>query len=181
MKADVLRALAHLPEADGRKGRGSSPWSDERVELLRRLRCLEGLSCSQIAKLLSQTGHKFTRNAVIAKCDRLGLVAPAHLGKQRTLQATRIASRSKAPVGWRKPTKPPELKPALFTPHPPVKGASAVRFDARRWDQCPMFVEGERALADGFVCGAPVTHGSWCEACARLVFDGRLAGERLVA
>ena len=44
-------------------------WTDERVELLKRL-WLDGLSASQIAKQLGGV----TRNAVIGKVHRLGLV-----------------------------------------------------------------------------------------------------------
>lgn len=44
-------------------------WTDERVDLLRKL-WLEGLSASQIAAELS---HGITRNAVIGKVHRLGL------------------------------------------------------------------------------------------------------------
>lgn len=44
-------------------------WTDERVELLRKL-WLEGLSASQIANTLS---NGITRNAVIGKVHRLGL------------------------------------------------------------------------------------------------------------
>ena len=44
-------------------------WTDERVELLRKL-WLEGLSASQIASELS---NGITRNAVIGKVHRLGL------------------------------------------------------------------------------------------------------------
>ena len=48
-------------------------WTDERVELLRRL-WTEGKSASQIATLL---GQGFTRNAVIGKVHRLGFAGRA--------------------------------------------------------------------------------------------------------
>ena len=44
-------------------------WTDERVELLRKL-WLDGLSASQIA---AELAHGITRNAVIGKVHRLGL------------------------------------------------------------------------------------------------------------
>ncbi|HEY8580387.1 MAG TPA: GcrA family cell cycle regulator, partial [Beijerinckiaceae bacterium] len=44
-------------------------WTDERVELLRKL-WMDGLSASQIASELS---NGITRNAVIGKVHRLGL------------------------------------------------------------------------------------------------------------
>jgi GcrA cell cycle regulator len=46
-------------------------WNDERVETLKRL-WNQGLSASQIA---GELGHGITRNAVIGKVHRLGLIA----------------------------------------------------------------------------------------------------------
>ena len=55
-------------------------WTDERVELLRKL-WLEGLSASQIASELS---NGITRNAVIGKVHRLGLSGRAKAPSQAT-------------------------------------------------------------------------------------------------
>jgi GcrA cell cycle regulator len=75
-------------------------WTDERVELLRKL-WLDGLSASQIA---AELAHGITRNAVIGKVHRLGLSgrvkaqAPA-ASRQRTRSAApRPAPRPAAPV-----------------------------------------------------------------------------------
>src|SRR5580698_2396221 len=54
--------------ASGRLEGKPMGWTDERVELLKKL-WLEGLSASQIAKQLGEV----TRNAVIGKVHRLGL------------------------------------------------------------------------------------------------------------
>src|SRR6476646_6714836 len=54
--------------ASGRSGRPKMGWTDERVELLKKL-WQDGLSASQIAKQLGGV----TRNAVIGKVHRLGL------------------------------------------------------------------------------------------------------------
>jgi GcrA cell cycle regulator len=62
-------------------------WTDERVEVLKRL-WLEGLSASQIAKQLGGV----TRNAVIGKVHRLGLS-----GRATPSQPTRPAFRSPRP------------------------------------------------------------------------------------
>jgi GcrA cell cycle regulator len=70
-------------------------WTDERVEILKRL-WLEGLSASQIAKQLGGV----TRNAVIGKVHRLGLS-----GRAAPSQPTRPAFRA---------PKPP--RPAMTTP-----------------------------------------------------------------
>lgn len=74
-------------------------WTDERVELLRKL-WLEGLSASQIANALS---NGITRNAVIGKVHRLGLSgrikasAPA-TPRQRTKPLRTPAQRPSAPA-----------------------------------------------------------------------------------
>ena len=63
-------------------------WTDERVEVLKRL-WLEGLSASQIAKQLGGV----TRNAVIGKVHRLGLS-----GRAAPSQPTRPAFRAPRPA-----------------------------------------------------------------------------------
>ena len=63
-------------------------WTDERVEILKKL-WLEGLSASQIAKQLGGV----TRNAVIGKVHRLGLS-----GRATPSQPTRPAFRAPAPA-----------------------------------------------------------------------------------
>ena len=55
-------------------------WTDERVELLRKL-WLDGLSASQIA---SELASGVTRNAVIGKVHRLGLSGRAKAPTQTT-------------------------------------------------------------------------------------------------
>lgn len=74
-------------------------WTDERVELLRRL-WLEGLSASQIANAL-QNG--ITRNAVIGKVHRLGLsgrvkASAPSAPRQRTKPLRTPAQRPSAPA-----------------------------------------------------------------------------------
>ncbi len=78
-------------------------WTDERVELLRKL-WLDGLSASQIANALS---NGITRNAVIGKVHRLGLS-----GRVKT----------SAPTAPRPRVKP--LRPS--TPRPSVRGNTAL-------------------------------------------------------
>src|SRR5690606_16642364 len=56
------------PGPRGPEGEGNIMWTDERVELLKKL-WAEGLSASQVAKQLGGV----TRNAVIGKVHRLGL------------------------------------------------------------------------------------------------------------
>ena len=77
-------------------------WTDERVELLKKL-WADGLSASQIAAELGG----ITRNAVIGKVHRLGL-----------------SGRAKSPSS----TRPAAAQAALLRPH----DASAARIDARQ-------------------------------------------------
>jgi len=72
----------------------SNTWSDERVELLRKL-WTEGLSASQIAAELGGV----TRNAVIGKVHRLGLSG-------RAKSATPAASRPRKAAPTRSPSHP---------------------------------------------------------------------------
>src|ERR1700760_961415 len=82
-------------------------WTDERVELLKKL-WQEGLSASQIAKQLGGV----TRNAVIGKVHRLGLSGPA---------APPPPSRSpfKAPRPPLQPAPPSPTRPTFKPPRPP--------------------------------------------------------------
>lgn len=84
-------------------------WTDERVELLRKL-WLDGLSASQIANELS---NGITRNAVIGKVHRLGLS-----GRVKT----------SAPAMPRQRVKP--LRPSNPRPSAPiVRGNTALAFN----------------------------------------------------
>jgi GcrA cell cycle regulator len=65
-------------------------WTDERVELLRKL-WSQGLSASQIA---AELGHGITRNAVIGKVHRLGLSGRA---KTPTTPSSRPRKITRAP------------------------------------------------------------------------------------
>ena len=93
-------------------------WTDERVELLRKL-WLEGLSASQIAAELS---HGITRNAVIGKVHRLGLS-----GRAKTPQTS--AGPAVAPA---RPKVAPAPRAATPRPIAPVViGATALALKPR--------------------------------------------------
>ncbi|NIX77853.1 GcrA family cell cycle regulator [Microvirga terricola] len=77
-------------------------WTDERVELLKKL-WTDGLSASQIANELGNV----TRNAVIGKVHRLGLSGRAKDSKPETTAAARPR---KAP---RAPSAPAPIAPAI--------------------------------------------------------------------
>ncbi len=85
-------------------------WTDERVELLRKL-WLDGLSASQIANELS---NGITRNAVIGKVHRLGLS-----GRVKTSAPT-------VPRPRTKPLRPVNPRPSA----PAVRGNTALAFNS---------------------------------------------------
>src|SRR5690606_38197496 len=87
-------ARAETSRAERAMSDQSNTWSDERVELLRKL-WTEGLSASQIAAELGGV----TRNAVIGKVHRLGLSG-------RAKSATPAASRPRKAAPTRSPSHP---------------------------------------------------------------------------
>lgn len=78
-------------------------WTDERVEILKRL-WLDGLSASQIAKHLGGV----TRNAVIGKVHRLGLS-----GRAAPSQPTRPAFKAPRPARPAATVTPPPARRAV--------------------------------------------------------------------
>ncbi len=88
-------------------------WSEERVELLKRL-WGDGLSASQIA---GQLGGGVTRNAVIGKVHRLGLAGRVRPGAPAPVPAAAAASRRIKP--GRAEAAPPVAVPTVV-PLPPV-------------------------------------------------------------
>ncbi len=75
-------------------------WTDERVELLKKL-WLDGLSASQIAKQLGGV----TRNAVIGKVHRLGLS-----GRATPSQPARVAFKAPRPARPAAPAAPRRME-----------------------------------------------------------------------
>ncbi|QYO77267.1 GcrA family cell cycle regulator [Devosia salina] len=98
-------------------------WTDERVELLKKL-WMEGLSASQIA---AELGDGVTRNAVIGKVHRLKLSARAK--PTNTAPRARPAARPAAP---RRPatssvgSSTMSAKPRMSMSRPQVVGATAL-------------------------------------------------------
>lgn len=135
-----------------------SPWTEERVELLRRLRA-QGVACSKIAAALSLTGHKFTRNAVIAKCDRLGLIKDGarNQTKQQYAKALGRAVPPLIPIDRSRETGAP-------------RGTHNVAFMHRDESSCLLFVGGE-SRETGLICGRPREEGRpYCSQCKRIAY-----------
>src|SRR3954465_12541770 len=102
--------------SDNHRREANMGWTDERVELLKKL-WQDGLSASQIAKQLGGV----TRNAVIGKVHRLGLSGRATPSKpaRTTFKAPRPARPvTSAPSAPRRISSEPV---SLHAPSPPVR------------------------------------------------------------
>ena len=101
-------------------------WTDERVELLRKL-WTEGLSASQIA---AELANGITRNAVIGKVHRLGLS-----GRVKSAQAP-SAPRPRAPAAPRAPqTHSQRVTPTRTVSSAPMmtRGATALALETEAY------------------------------------------------
>ena len=143
-------------------------WTDERVEILKRL-WLEGLSASQIAKQLGGV----TRNAVIGKVHRLGLS-----GRAAPSQPQRPAF--KAP----RPAKPVTVAPApvrrvepvLATQRPPTPlpvrreeaGSATVLTLGAHMCKWPI---GDPSTEGFSFCGMRASDGPYCVGHAEVAYQ----------
>jgi GcrA cell cycle regulator len=146
-------------------------WTDERVELLKKL-WLEGLSASQIAKQLGGV----TRNAVIGKVHRLGLS-----GRATPSQPSRPAFRaprparpaiSASPAHRRAEAPRPDaaqrvvLRPAPYIEEPGTATVLTLGAHMCKW---PI---GDPATADFTFCGRRSSEeGPYCVEHARLAYQ----------
>lgn len=167
-------------------------WTDERVELLRKL-WSDGLSASQVA---AELGPGITRNAVIGKIHRLGLAERAK---------TASAPRPRAPKAPRAPSQPRMNGHAVhgnvalaFAPHAQAIARAQPQEDVvipmservtlmeLRESMCrwPM---GDPTTPDFRFCGgkSPVGGGPYCAYHARIAYqpaqDRRRARDQLRA
>lgn len=90
-------------------------WTDERVEMLKKL-WQDGLSASQIAKQLGGA----TRNAVIGKVHRLGLSGRATPSRP-SRPAFKAPVRKREPLPVRRIVAPVRTSEELLQPEPPVR------------------------------------------------------------
>ncbi len=133
-------------------------WTDERVELLKKL-WTEGLSASQIARQLGDV----TRNAVIGKVHRLGLSGRGSPSRSERPRAVTVP----------KPTvKPVFIKPMIVEKKPVVleNGEYATVMTLKE-NMCKWPI-GDPASPDFRFCGHKTMPGSpYCEAHARLAYQ----------
>ena len=140
-------------------------WTDERVELLKKL-WAEGLSAAQIANKMGGV----TRNAVIGKVHRLGLSGRATPAKpQRGCRTTseRKDETAKAPRAEVKPVIPePEFTAPLVLDTGDKTTVATIKNNMCKW---PV---GDPAKDDFHFCGQPTLSGkSYCAYHAHLAFQ----------
>jgi GcrA cell cycle regulator len=155
-------------------------WTDERVELLKRL-WLEGLSASQIAKQLGGV----TRNAVIGKVHRLGLS-----GRATPSQPARAAFRAPRPPrpvvahapSHRRLMERSEtaarafVRPASYVEEPGTATVLTLGAHMCKW---PI---GDPATAEFTFCGRRSTdEGPYCVEHARLAYQPAQAKKKASA
>ncbi len=156
-------------------------WSDERVELLKKL-WIDGLSASQIAKQLGGV----TRNAVIGKVHRLGLAGRATPSRpvkrivrtrpvlvSETVNETKSAEKPKAkiadePISAEAPKRNPVQQE--YTQSSELIGVLDLGPNMCKW---PI---GDPTDADFGFCGAKI-HGNWpyCEHHGMIAYQPQLS------
>ena len=142
-------------------------WTDERVELLKRL-WQEGLSASQIAKQLGGV----TRNAVIGKVHRLGLSGRATPSKPaRTVfkaprPARPVAAAPSAPRRIAEPSSPQAPTPVRYIDEAP--GTATVLTLGAHMCKWPI---GDPAMDNFTFCGRRSGEGPYCDEHANVAYQ----------
>ncbi len=151
-------------------------WTDERVELLKKL-WQDGLSASQIAKQLGGV----TRNAVIGKVHRLGLSGRAAPSKpaRTVFKAPRPArSVTSAPSAPRRISSEPV---SLHAPAPPVRyveeapGTATVLTLGAHMCKWPI---GDPAQDNFTFCGRRAGDGPYCHEHSQVAYQPAQAKKR---
>lgn len=125
----------------------------------------EGVSATQIAKRLSaELGCRVTRNAVMGKLNRAGLIG--------TRRAAGVPNRGPKPSKPKRAAAPPTIRPKKFVAKPFAQRcveveSRPVSFVDRERHQCAWLLDG------GLCCGARTARGSYCEGHANLGTKGQ--------
>lgn len=142
-------------------------WTDERVEMLKRL-WLDGLSASQIAKQLGGV----TRNAVIGKVHRLGLSGRATPSKparpvfKPPRPARPAAAAPSAPRRIAEPAAAAAATPVVYMEEAP--GSATVLTLAAHMCKWPI---GDPSLETFTFCGRRASDGPYCGEHARVAYQ----------
>ncbi len=140
-------------------------WTPDRVEYLKR-RWSENATATEIMKEFSADEISLTRNAIIGKLHRLGIVR----------EITRVARRSRSEYKpklnrvWKpRPKQPTPAKriEAIFKPDHTRKGIPLL--DAKKW-HCHYPLDRTDEDNNGLCCGDTVTRGTCCAAHAEIMY-----------
>jgi GcrA cell cycle regulator len=163
----------------------TSPWTDERVEQLKKL-FASGISFAAIA---AEIGSDISRNAIIGKIHRLKLTRTNAIGRDYKAKVVKRAAKPKLPR-QQKPRKPTNRYATRWGAYsietkagevPPTPVADLVPLKIALSDigvfQCRWIVEEQPAL----FCGHPALVGSWCPTHRAIVFTPRAASKKMEA
>jgi GcrA cell cycle regulator len=151
-------------------------WTDERVELLKKL-WQDGLSASQIAKQLGGV----TRNAVIGKVHRLGLSGRATPSKpaRTTFKAPRPARPiSAAPSAPRRIAEPVSLAPHHPTPVRYVDEAPGTATVLTLGAHMCKWPIGDPSMDNFTFCGRRSGEGPYCHEHSQVAYQPAQAKKR---
>lgn len=151
-------------------------WTDERVELLKKL-WQDGLSASQIAKQLGGV----TRNAVIGKVHRLGLSGRATPSKpaRTVFKAPRPARPvTAAPSAPRRIAEPPALAAAQPSPVRYVDEAPGTATVLTLGAHMCKWPIGDPASDDFTFCGRRASDSPYCVEHQRVAYQPAQSGKK---
>lgn len=144
----------------------NSAWTDERFELLKSFNGTE-MSNAQIANAINaQTGSNFTRNSIIGKRAREGLIQPKPKKEPRTGKHPRNLEHKRR-VRLESPDlfTPPEVSPQPLE----FLGLSIDELDSEKGRRDCRYPRGDGPF---LFCGQPAKEGSsYCEYCRSLCYE----------
>ena len=144
---------------------GMDDWSDDRVALLRKL-IESGASCGETATAINtETGAKFTRNAIIGKVQRMGLKSPNKRGE--TVKAKRRPRGEGRKIKLRNPA--PTQAPA-FKPEPPKPQDVIPPKTFKVRELFGTELDGERCSYDQACTEPPIRGRFFCAAHCQIVY-----------
>ncbi len=157
----------------GVRGADKFPWNDEHVAVLRRL-WAEGLSATQIARTLAAAeGRGLTRNAVIGKVHRIGLVG-------RATPSRPVRARPSRPPSPVRVERGPAAKPLPPMPPPAPDALTALNWCGVAHtilsvqDDVCRYPYGDAQREGVFFCGRATSDaqfGVYCQEHARVCYQ----------
>ena len=163
-----------------------SPWTDERIELFRKL-YRNGLSFSQIA---DQLGGGISRNSAIGKAHRLNFTPRAEARPRQSYMMSDYLpgarpepkqarptknSPSLAPMKWNRPIAPkpkPAVRPAVLKEPKPLRLVNGRVTILHLSDKTCRWPIGEPGSKDFCFCGhSPRENSPYCEHHARAAYQ----------